>query len=275
MASSPKLGILAGGGRLPALLAQACRDQDRHAFVLAFEGQTDVATVAEVEHGWVRLGAVGEAVATLRAAGVEEVVMAGRMARPSLSELKLDLRHAYLYAKMGVGALGDDGLLRAVIGYLEAQGFRVIGVDEVLAGLLAEQKIYSRVQPDELALADIDRGAAVLAALGAEDIGQAVVVQQGIVLGIEAAEGTDGLLARCAGLRREGPGGVLVKLSKPGQERRADLPTIGTETVESAGAAGLRGIAIEAGGTLIIDKAAVIAAADRRGLFLVAVPARP
>jgi DUF1009 family protein len=274
MAGKSKLGILAGGGRLPSLLAQACRDSGRPAFVLAFEGHTDAATVAGVEHGWVRLGAVGEAVATLRAAGVEEVVMAGPMARPSLSELKLDLKHAYLYAKMGVGALGDDGLLRAIISYLEDQGFRVVGVDDVLAGLLAEDRTYSRAVPDEVAWTDIRRGVSVVVALGVGDVGQAAVVQQGIVLGVEAAEGTDALLERCAGLKREGPGGVLVKLRKPGQERRADLPTIGVGTVENARAAGLRGIAIEAGGSLIIDQPAVVAAADAGGLFLVGIAAR-
>ena len=109
--------------------------------------------------------------------------------------------------------------------------------------------------------------------MGAADVGQATVIQDGLVLGVEALEGTDALLERCAPLRRAGPGGVLVKLSKPGQERRADLPTIGVKTVEGAAAAGLRGIAVEAGGTLVVDAPAVIAAADRQGLFLVGIKA--
>jgi hypothetical protein len=107
--------------------------------------------------------------------------------------------------------------------------------------------------------------------MGAADVGQATVIQDGLVLGVEALEGTDALLARCGPLRRAGPGGVLVKLSKPGQERRADLPTIGVKTVEGAAAAGLRGIAVEAGGTLVVDLPAVVATADRAGLFIVGI----
>jgi hypothetical protein len=125
--------------------------------------------------------------------------------------------------------------------------------------------------PDAQAEDDIALGFRVVRALGALDIGQAAVVQQGLVLGLEAIEGTDALIARCAALRREGPGGVLVKAPKPGQERRADLPTIGRRTVEAAAAAGLRGIAVEAGASLVIDHAAVAVAADRAGLFVVGV----
>ncbi len=122
--------------------------------------------------------------------------------------------------------------------------------------------------PDEQALVDIAQGERVARALGALDIGQAVVVQQGLVLGVEAIEGTDALLRRCAGLRREGPGGVLVKVEKPGQEQRADRPTIGPQTVALAAAAGLRGIAVEAGATIVLDRDEVVAAADRAGLFV-------
>ncbi len=197
--------------------------------------------------------------------------MAGRMARPSLSELKLDLHHAYLYAKLGVGAFGDDGLLRAVIRYLEEQGFKVIGVEQVMDQLIASEGCYGRLAPDQQALTDIRRGAQVAAALGAQDVGQAAVVQQGAVLGVEAVEGTDALLARCAGLARPGAGGVLVKVKKPNQEHRADLPTIGVATVDGAVRAGLRGIAVEAGGALIIDHHAVVRAADAAGLFVVGI----
>jgi hypothetical protein len=128
--------------------------------------------------------------------------------------------------------------------------------------------------PDAQAEDDIAVGFRVVRALGALDIGQAAVVQQGLVLGVEAIEGTDALIARCAALRREGPGGVLVKAPKPGQERRADLPAIGRRTVEAAAAAGLRGIAVEAGASFVLDRVATAAAADRAGLFVVGV-ARP
>jgi DUF1009 family protein len=185
--------------------------------------------------------------------------------------LRPDWRAAKFFARIGYRALGDDGLLSAVIKELEAEGFRVVGVDTILGGVLAPLGPFGRVAPDAQAEADIAHGLRVARALGSLDIGQAVVVQQGLVLGVEAIEGTDALLARCADLRRDGAGGVLVKVAKPNQERRADLPTIGVKTVTTAAAAGLRGIAVEAGSSIVIDREAVAAAADRAKLFVVGV----
>ena len=266
-----KLGIVAGGGELPARLVEVCRANERAVFVLAIEGQTDPATVVGVEHAWVRLGQVAPALKALRGAAVEELVLIGPVKRPGLSEIGFDLRSARLMAKVAAQGLGDDGVLRAVIDAFEDEGFTVIGVDDVLAGLLAPRGPIGAGIPDAQAESDIARGLEVLRALGAVDIGQAVVVQQGIVLGVEADEGTDGLLARCAELARKGPGGVLVKIRKPGQARRADLPTLGGETVAGVVRAGLRGIAVEAGGTLIVDRGATAAAADNAGIFLIGV----
>jgi hypothetical protein len=174
-------------------------------------------------------------------------------------------------ARIGFNSLGDDGLLGAVVKALEAEGFRLRGIEEFLQDLLAEEGCFGRYQPDEAAWRDIRRGIDVVRAMGAADVGQATVIQDGLVLGVEALEGTDALLARCGPLRRAGPGGVLVKLRKPGQERRADLPTIGVTTVQGAAAAGLRGIAVEAGGTLVVDVPAVTAAADGAGLFIIGI----
>jgi len=268
---APKLGILAGGGNLPRRLVDVCRANGREIFVLAFEGQTDPDTVADVPHTWNRLGQVGAAIAALRQAEAEEVVMIGPVGRPSLREIGLDLKGAKLAARIGAASLSDDNLLRAVVTMLEREGFRILGVDDILKDLLAPDGPLGRVQRPTDAVADIARGLEVARSLGAVDVGQAVVVQQGIVLGVEAAEGTDRLLERCAELRREGPGGVLVKIRKPQQERRVDLPTIGPRTVAGAAAAGLRGIAVEAGGTLIVDRPRVVQEADDAGLFLLGV----
>jgi len=270
--SRATLGILAGGSALPRKLVEACRAAGRPVYVLAFEGAADAATVEGVPHGWVRLGAAGEALRLLRENGVRDLVLAGAVERPSLAALRPDWHGAKLLARIGFKALGDDGLLRAVIAELEAEGFRVIGVDSILGDALAPAGPLGALRPDAEAEADIARGVEAAQALGALDIGQAAVVQQGIVLGLEAAEGTDALIARCAGLRRPGRGGVLVKLAKPGQERRADLPTIGPATIAAAAAAGLRGIAVSAGSTVLIDRAAIAEAADRAGLFVVGVP---
>lgn len=266
-----KLGILAGGGLLPVRVIDACRATGRAFFVLAFEGHTDPATVTGVPHAWVRLGAVGEALQRLREAGVKDVVMAGPVLRPSFDELRPDWRGALFLAKIGVRALGDDGILSAVVRELESEGFHVVGADDIFNGLRTPEGLCGRHTPDESAWSDIARGIEVVRAIGAVDVGQAAVVQQGIVLGVEAIEGTDALLERCGPLRRQGRGGVLVKISKPGQERRVDLPTIGVDTVSRAAAAGLRGIALEAGGTLIIDRPAVAHAADQAGLFVIGV----
>jgi hypothetical protein len=181
------------------------------------------------------------------------------------------LRGVRFFAKIGKAALGDDGLLSAVTRELEEEGFRIVAPDAILADLVAARGVYTKSAPDETAERDIARAIEVARGLGRLDVGQAVVVQAGIVLGVEAIEGTDALLARCAGLRRDAPGGVLVKMRKPMQDRRVDLPTIGVETVRGAVVAGLRGIAIEAGGSLVIDRARVVAAADDAGLFVVGV----
>jgi DUF1009 family protein len=264
----PKLGILAGSGALPARLVEKCRATGRECFVLAFEGETDPATVAGAEHYWTRLGAAGTNFQRLKDAGVREIVMVGGLHRPSLAGLRPDWRAAKFFARLGLRALGDDGLLSAVIKELETEGFTLVGVDTVLTEAVATEGVFGRHRPDAQAEADIAQGFHVVAALGALDIGQAAIVQQGLVLGVEAIEGTDELIRRCASLRRDGVGGVLVKTKKPNQERRADLPTIGPRTVELAAESGLRGIAVEAGASLVVDREAVVALADRFGLFI-------
>lgn len=268
----PKLGILAGGGDLPARLVEACRDSERDVFVIAFEDQANADALEGVDHAWVRLGAAGTTLKLLREAGVEDIVMAGGVKRPSIAALRPDLWATKFLAKSGAAMLGDDGLLRALVRELETnEGFHVVGIDDILPEVLAPEGPLGRHRPDAQAEADIARGIQVARGIGALDIGQGAVVQGGIVLAAEAVEGTDAMLSRTAGLKREGPGGVLVKVAKPNQERRADLPTIGPDTVENAAAAGLRGIAVQAGGALIVNKADVIAAADAAGLFVMGV----
>jgi DUF1009 family protein len=265
------LGIIAGGGRVPSQLAAAVAATGRPVFVLALDGHADRAAIAPFPHETIRLGAVGEGLAHLRAHGVTDLVLVGTVRRPSLLTLMPDAEGARLIARVGRAAFaGDDGLLAAIVRVLEEDGFRVHGVQDVIAALTAPEGVLTARVPNPEDEADILRGAAVCRLLGEADVGQAVVVQQGLVLGVEAIEGTDALLARCGPLRRDGAGGVLVKRAKPGQELRADLPTIGVRTVEGAAAAGLAGIAVEAERTLMPERAATIEAADRAGLFLVA-----
>ena len=270
-----RLGILAGGGPLPARLAQAAQSGGREVAMVAFEGHTDPDAVAGLPHLWARFGAVADIFAFLRREGVAELVFAGPVRRPAFSEIMPDWQGTKILARLGGRSLGDDGLLRALSAILEEEGFRVVGIHHILEDLLAPAGTLGQHGPDEIANADIARGLEVALALGRLDVGQAAVVQQGLVLGVEGIEGTDALLARCGELRRDGLGGVLVKMKKPQQDRRLDLPTIGVTTVEKATAAGLRGIAVEAGATLMADRAATIAAADRAGLFIVGVDPNP
>lgn len=266
------LGILAGGGELPLRVARAARSAGRPVFAVVLSGWGDPAQWAGLPHVVERPGAAGRILGLLRAKGVRQLVLTGRVRRPSVSTLRPDAVGVRVVARIGTAFfLGDDGLLRAVARVLEEEGFQVVSPQSVLASLLPESGLLGRAAaPDETARADIRRGIAVCRALGAADVGQAVVVQQGLVLGVEAIEGTDALLARCGTLRREGRGGVLVKLAKPGQDRRLDLPAVGPDTVRNAAAAGLAGIAFGAGATVLLDRERTVAAADAAGLFLLA-----
>lgn len=269
---APKLAVLAGRGVLPASVIETAADSGRDVFVLAFEGETDPRIVEGQSHAWVALGEVGRAIRYLHEAAVEDVVMIGAIHRPSFAKMKMDFRGVQLAAKIGLRAgQGDNHLLKTIARELENEGFRVIGADELMKPNLAPEGLMTANGPSSSADRDVALGIDIASKLGALDIGQSVVVQQGIVLGVEAIEGTDALLERVATLKRKGPGGVLVKMKKPDQDRRADLPTIGRKTVQMAIEADLEGIAVHAGHCLIVERDRVVAIADRAGLFVVGV----
>ena len=271
-ANTRKLGIVAGGGSIPAMLIRHCREQGRPFFVLAVEGNADKAVFTDdVPHQWIRIGQAGTGFRRFADEKVQDVVLIGTIRRPSFFDLVPDLRTAAFFAKIGTKALGDDGILRALVKEIEAEGMSVKGIHEVMTDLLVRPGILGRHKPDKQALADIRRGVEVASELGRLDVGQAVVVQQGLVLGVEGIEGTDELIRRCGEYRRKGAGGVLVKLRKPQQDMRIDLPTIGTRTVERAHETGLRGIAVHTGNGLIVDEPEVIRLADKYGLFIMGV----
>jgi len=268
------LGILAGGGPLPGRVAQAAQRAGRAVFIIGFEDFAEPDIIGAFPHATVRLGAAGRMFQLLRAQGCKDLILVGPVRRPSLLDLRPDAEGARLVARIGRAAFsGDDGLLAAVVRVLGEEGFRIVGAHEILTEAVGRSGQLGRFAPDAEAATDIARGIAVVRALGSVDVGQGCVVQQGCVLAVEAIEGTDAMLARAATLRRPGLGGVLVKMVKPGQDRRADLPTIGPRTIAAARAAGLRGIAFEAGGTLLTDTQGCIGEADTAGLFLIGVSA--
>jgi len=268
----PKLGIIAGGGELPGEIIKHCQATDRDFFVVALTDQATPSDLIDVPHEWVRLGAAGKAIKLLRSHAVEELVLAGSVNRPSLSALRPDLWTAKFFARTGAAGLGDDGLLSALIAALQKQeGFKVVGSDDLLPNLIAPEGTLGQVTPSADDHHDITVGIPAAQGLGVRDIGQAVVVRENHVIGQEDDQGTDVLISTITPLPDGERSGVLVKTAKPQQERRADLPTIGPETVEGVYAAGLAGIALEAGSALILDRAKVIERADHYGIFVIGV----
>jgi len=276
-APAPKLAIIAGGGQLPLKLAEVCAETGRAYVVVALSGWADD-TVAEHPHRWCQVGEQGVLMKYLKEETVQEIVLVGNVQRPDFKNLKIDWAGAKLLPKVLMAARkGDDALLRVLIENFEANGFTVVGAHDVMSALLIEKGPLGRIGPDEDAMADITKAREVVTAMGALDIGQGAVVVSGLVLAVEAAEGTDAMLERVADLRPEVRGdanaraGVLLKMPKPIQERRIDLPTIGQKTLHGAAKAGLKGIAVAAEGALVIDREEVAALADRLGLFVVGI----
>lgn len=270
MLKGPKLGILAGGGELPRLLIRACVDSNRPVFVIAFMDQCDPETVVGVDHAWVPIGKAGKSVKLLKANGVEQLVMAGKITKPSLLQLMPDAKTLKFIAR-GLMNQGDDGLLRAIVQEVEAKdGFTCIGVHEILPDLLTPTGVLGKVQPTKSDQIAIRSAVEAAVQLGANDLGQAAVATSQSIVALEERSGTDAMLKSLEG-KAEAQGGVLAKMCKPGQEKRVDLPTIGIVTVENAVKAGLNGIVVEAKASLILDRAGVVQAADDAGLFLVGI----
>lgn len=268
--SSPKktLGIIAGGGEIPYRLVQACRESGQPFFIVAFEGHTDPSILPGNDYMITRLGAAGRILNTLKSHNIEDLVIIGSIRRPSLAELRPDMRTFRFFAKVGTRALGDDGLLTALRKELEGEGFCIHGIQDYVPDLITSEGDYARTRPRKADWVDIERGIEVSQALGDMDVGQSVIVQEGIVLGVEAAEGTDELIRRCADYKRKGRGGVLVKTCKPDQDYDLDLPTIGVRTLRMCEKAGLNGLVVHAGRSILINPQEVTDYANRNKMFV-------
>lgn len=272
------LGILAGGGALPLIIAREAMAAGRSVHMLAIEGSFGDLARSPCPATPVGMGQVGGILDALRRNGCTDLVIAGTVERPELRQLKLDLRAMTLLPVLaGMMLGGDNHLLTTVVRFFESKGFRVLGADDIAPSLLAGVGPLGRERPSNEGAGDIARGFAIVKALGALDVGQAAVVSKGYTLAVEAAEGTDSMLERVAALRRKRGRldgrrkGVLVKRAKPGQDRRVDLPGIGPRTVELAAAANLAGIGIQSRGVLVIERERIVARADRLGLFVTGV----
>ena len=275
---SGALGIIAGGGELPRAIAASARGAGREVFVLALAGMTD-AWAADYPHETVALGELGRAMRALKTHGVGDVTLAGKVQRPKFSEIKLDARAVLAAPRVLAAALkGDDALLRSLVDMFEREGMRVVGAAEAAPDLIAKPGTMGRVKPTPENDCDIDHAFRIARAIGALDVGQAAIVCAGLTLAVEAAEGTDAMIARVTALPEHFRGskaklrGALVKAPKPIQDGKTDLPVVGVQTIRNAHAVALAGVAVEAGGALIVDREAVVAEADKLGLFLVGRP---
>ncbi|MBQ8250719.1 MAG: UDP-2,3-diacylglucosamine diphosphatase LpxI [Alphaproteobacteria bacterium] len=268
----PTIGIIAGSGVLPITLASHLADKKQPVVVLALKGHANKALFpTNVLVKEVRLGAVGKSFKLLKKYGVNQLVFIGGVRRPSWAEIRPDFKGLSLLAKLSLKALGDDGLLRYVIKEVESQGFMVKGIHEIMPELLVPEGVLTTKKPLKKDVLDIERGYEVAKLLGQADVGQAVIVQQGLVLSLEGIEGTAALIERTKKLKRKGGGGVLVKVIKPQQEKRVDMPTIGPNTVQSIYDAGLKGIAVEADSVLLAEAEKTIALADKLNIFIVGI----
>ncbi len=273
--SGGRLAIVAGGGDLPRRVAEQARRTGRNPFVVGLKGFVEQALLQEFNGPELSVGELGKLIQLMKKEGCEEMVFAGWLKRPDFGSLKLDLKGAVSLPKILAAATkGDDALLRSVMDVFSDAGFRIIGADDVLNDLLVAAGPLGAIIPAPEHWPDIKRAAEVAQISGSLEIGQGAIACAGLILAVEAQEGTDRMLARIPDLipeirgTREARRGVLVKRPKPQQERRIDLPTIGVTTVEGAAKAGLAGIAVEAGAALVVDREKVAAAANAAGIFI-------
>jgi DUF1009 family protein len=272
------VAIICGGGAFPAAVADAVLAQGRPVYLFLVKGFAEH-SLERYPHEWVNIGSLAKFVGSSRKHGVKEIVIIGSSIRPRLSQLGFDWKSILLLprlARMFLG--GDNSLLSGVAKIFEENGLTVRGAHEVAPQILVPEGLATRMQPTAKELEAIETGQNLLRAIDGFDVGQAVVVAGKRIAAIEGAEGTQELLHRVAEMRRKGRlrladrEGVLVKLPKPSQDRRLDLPAIGTDTISQAKAAGLAGIAIEAHGSIVVDAQKFVAEAEAAGLFVIALP---
>jgi DUF1009 family protein len=272
MSEQKKLGLIAGGGVLPTEIIKYCNETGREIFAVGLESFSWEEQIKDAPHIFAKIGEVGKILNAFAKNNVKEIVMAGGIKRPSFKELIPDWQGAKMMARLAMKKIGDNDLFLAVIDEIESFGnyeFRVVGIEDVVPEMLFFEGIYGKIKPSDDDNDDIKRGIAVAKALGSVDVGQAVVVQESLILAVETIEGTDRMLERANALKKKGNAPIMVKVKKPGQDTRTDLPAIGLHTIDLLKKYGIKGIVVEAGAILLIERDAVIKAADESGIFIV------
>ncbi len=266
-----KLGIIAGDGYLPRHVYDACLESKTDVVVIGLDNETDFGIFADVELHRFPVCKVSKIIKKLKEEQVSHITLAGKVRRADISRLLLDLKGAKLFAQIIKHGLADNSILQTIIRFLEKEGFEIIAPEKIAAHIVLNKGKLTRSKPSKTALADVKKGLKVLKGIADFDVGQSLVIQNGLVLGVEAAEGTDELLKRCGEIKQSGDGPILIKISKPRQDRRVDLPCIGPETVENAYTYGFQGIAAEAGSALILDQAKTVKLANQYKIFIVGI----
>lgn len=281
-AAADLIALICGGGSFPGAVADAIVRRGRRPVLFAIKGWAEPKVVEQHPHHWIALGQFGRFLRLARAEQCRDVLFIGTLLRPPLSQIRLDWQTIRLMPRIAQSFRGgDDRLLSGIARFMEEEGLRIVGLKSVAPDVIVPIGLLGRCYPSPADRADIARALDLLATLGPFDVGQAAVIADNHVLAVEAAEGTDNMLRRVAELRAQGRVttpqgvGVLVKAPKPSQDHRFDLPAIGPQTVANAVAAGLSGVAVAAGNTIITDAAEVIAAADRAKIFVVGVSQDP
>lgn len=263
-----KLGLIAGGGELPRQIISYCDNHNIEVFLICFDGHTDQETAEGREVLWAGLGEAGKIMKTFKDNDIHDLVMAGKIKRPNLLSLKADLKGAQIISRIGLRALGDDGLLGALRKELEQEGFTLHGVHKFSKGLITRQGAIGKFEPREEDWPSIKHGIKISQEIGRLDIGQSVIVQNGNIIGVEGIEGTDALIERCKPLIASAGRAFLVKTCKPQQDKDLDLPTIGPDTITKAYKNGLSGIIIHAGNSIILDIKTIAKKADDYKIFV-------
>lgn len=264
-----RLAIISGSGELPQIIIDACKKKKIEFFALVLDGEDNKNLLKNYPSKPANIAKIGDIIKTLKKEKISHVVLAGTLQRPAFSKLRPDLEGVKLLAKiLKEKALGDDSILKMVIKYIEKNGFEVIGAHEIAESLLAEKGFITKNKPNKEDLEDINFAVNIALSTGILDIGQSLSVKEKRIIAVEAAEGTDAMIKRTGALSKDA---ILVKIKKPNQETKVDLPTIGLNTIKTAKENNIRGIVVEAGGTIILDKEKVIKEAKKAKIFILGI----
>ncbi|MFT6333075.1 MAG: DUF1009 family protein [Lentimonas sp.] len=268
-----KLAIIAGKGDLPKMIIKKCQEEGREFVVILIKDEPSNVDFLEFNHHIIGFGEISKILGILKNNDVKELVFAGGVSKPSMSGMKVDKKGAVLVSKIvGNKLFGDNNLLSTIINFFEKSGFKVVGADKIIDDLVAKRGVLGKIKPSAAMQKDIEIGQNSLKVMSDLDIGQAIVVQQKQIVGVEAIEGTDALIKRCADLKLEkGEKPILVKMKKQNQSTKIDLPALGVQTIENLIESGFAGVVVQADFCLIINQKEVVKLADEKGIFLIGV----